>query len=259
MILGIDEVGRGSVAGPLSVGFCLLSDDFPLECFYLGADGWNEFVDLDLQVWQAVRDSKKVRESQREMIASQLKNKVDHLIISASPELIDSFGIGVVLSHILWLGVLIYLDKNPDIRILADGKIKIIRSLNGFLLQQLILQNQLNIEISKYCQTDIFDSNQIQLKDKYWQFNQKIERVVKGDDRYLSISAASIFAKVNRDGVMKKLAKEYPKYNWEVNKGYATKKHLEAIVKNPENNYLRKSFLKKYIPSRGESAFSRVA
>ena len=55
--------------------------------------------------------------------------------------------------------------------------------------------------------------------------------VVKGDATYMSIAAASILAKTHRDELMEKLAEEYPGYGWEVNKGYPTKAHREAIQK----------------------------
>lgn len=53
--------------------------------------------------------------------------------------------------------------------------------------------------------------------------------VVKGDATYANIAAASILAKTHRDELMKKLAVEYPGYHWEVNKGYPTVDHLEAL------------------------------
>ena len=52
---------------------------------------------------------------------------------------------------------------------------------------------------------------------------------VKGDGRFGNIAAASILAKTHRDEIMRSLAKEYPGYHWEVNKGYPTKDHREAI------------------------------
>lgn len=54
--------------------------------------------------------------------------------------------------------------------------------------------------------------------------------VVKGDATYMSIAAASILAKTHRDELMDKLAKQYPGYRWEVNKGYPTKAHRAAIA-----------------------------
>ena len=53
--------------------------------------------------------------------------------------------------------------------------------------------------------------------------------VVKGDGKYLSIAAASILAKTYRDDYMNKLHEEFPHYDWKGNKGYPTKKHVEAI------------------------------
>ncbi len=54
--------------------------------------------------------------------------------------------------------------------------------------------------------------------------------IVKGDGKYMSIAAASILAKTHRDELMDKLASEFPGYGWEVNKGYPTKAHREAIA-----------------------------
>lgn len=53
--------------------------------------------------------------------------------------------------------------------------------------------------------------------------------VIKGDGKYANIAAASILAKTERDHIMEALAKEYPGYGWESNKGYPTKIHREAI------------------------------
>lgn len=53
--------------------------------------------------------------------------------------------------------------------------------------------------------------------------------VVKGDATYMSIAAASVLAKTHRDELMEKLALQYPGYAWEINKGYPTKAHREAI------------------------------
>ena len=53
--------------------------------------------------------------------------------------------------------------------------------------------------------------------------------IVKGDGKYLSIAAASILAKTFRDDYMNNLAKEYPHYGWNRNKGYPTKEHREGI------------------------------
>ena len=66
--------------------------------------------------------------------------------------------------------------------------------------------------------------------------------IVKGDGKYLSIAAASILAKTYRDDIMIELAKEFPHYDWEHNKSYATKKHIDAINRYGQCKYHRKSF-----------------
>lgn len=66
--------------------------------------------------------------------------------------------------------------------------------------------------------------------------------VVKGDGKYLSIAAASVLAKTYRDDYMNRLATEYPEYAWDVNKGYPTKAHREAIRQYGITPYHRKTF-----------------
>lgn len=66
--------------------------------------------------------------------------------------------------------------------------------------------------------------------------------IVKGDGKYLSIAAASILAKTYRDDYMRRLAEEYPQYDWRGNKGYPTKKHRDAIREFGVTPYHRKSF-----------------
>ena len=66
--------------------------------------------------------------------------------------------------------------------------------------------------------------------------------IVKGDGKYLSIAAASILAKTYRDDYMKRLAEEYPQYDWKGNKGYPTKKHRDAIRQFGATPYHRRTF-----------------
>jgi ribonuclease HII len=53
--------------------------------------------------------------------------------------------------------------------------------------------------------------------------------VIKGDQRYLHIAAASILAKTHRDDLMRQLHQQYPHYGWATHKGYPTRAHREAI------------------------------
>lgn len=66
--------------------------------------------------------------------------------------------------------------------------------------------------------------------------------IVKGDGKYQSIAAASILAKTFRDDYMDALAKEYPYYDWQSNKGYPTLAHREGIRLHGISPYHRKSY-----------------
>ena len=66
--------------------------------------------------------------------------------------------------------------------------------------------------------------------------------IVKGDGKYLSIAAASILAKTERDAIMQELHQEFPDYDWNKNKGYPTRKHILAVEKWGQTPYHRKSF-----------------
>ncbi|MCH1547740.1 MAG: ribonuclease HII [Flavobacteriaceae bacterium] len=66
--------------------------------------------------------------------------------------------------------------------------------------------------------------------------------IIRGDEKYLSIAAASIIAKTIRDEYMLKIHEEFPQYGWNKNKGYPTKQHKLAILKYGITKYHRKSF-----------------
>ena len=66
--------------------------------------------------------------------------------------------------------------------------------------------------------------------------------ILKGDGKMMSIAAASILAKTYRDDFMLQIDKEFPEYNWKVNKGYPTKDHRAAIAQFGVTHYHRKSF-----------------
>lgn len=66
--------------------------------------------------------------------------------------------------------------------------------------------------------------------------------IVKGDGKMMSIAAASILAKTHRDEFMKRIHKEFPQYGWDVNKGYPTRAHRDAIARYGATVYHRRSF-----------------
>lgn len=68
------------------------------------------------------------------------------------------------------------------------------------------------------------------------------KHIIKGDQKCLSIAAASIIAKVHRDQLMTDLAKDYPQYGFEKHKGYGTKQHLEALKRHGICQIHRRNF-----------------
>lgn len=66
--------------------------------------------------------------------------------------------------------------------------------------------------------------------------------IVKGDGKMMSIAAASILAKTHRDEFMRKIHQEFPQYKWDINKGYPTKAHREAIAAYGASPYHRHTF-----------------
>jgi ribonuclease HII len=72
--------------------------------------------------------------------------------------------------------------------------------------------------------------------------NVKHECIIKGDNKFQNIAAASILAKNYRDDLMKNLSQKFDKYSWESNFGYPTKKHRDSIIKHGATEYHRKSF-----------------
>lgn len=79
--------------------------------------------------------------------------------------------------------------------------------------------------------------------------------IVKGDDKSVSIAAASIIAKVHRDRLMKTLHDQFPHFGWNTNVGYPTVKHFRGLEKHGYTEHHRKSFnlrtTRKYLAESG--------
>jgi len=82
---------------------------------------------------------------------------------------------------------------------------------------------------------------------KTFSLNEKTTFIKNGDQKSISIAAASIIAKTWRDRLMTLYSKIYPMYGWERNKGYGTHEHRSAIKKFGLTKIHRKSFLRKLI------------
>lgn len=188
MIVGIDEVGRGCIAGPvIAVSFI---------CF-----------DISKILSYGIKDSKKLSEKKREEIFYRIQNEKSckYAIGSAN------------------------LDEIKEYNILNATNLAIHRSYD-------------NLDI--YADIVLIDGiNHPQIEKA-----NITKSIIGGDDSVIQISAASIIAKVIRDRYMRYLSQIYPVYSWEDNKGYGTKKHIEAIQKHGISKLHRIDFapVKKY-------------
>ena len=176
-VAGVDEVGRGPLAGPVTAAAVILD----IRCIPDGLD-----------------DSKKLTPSRRALLAEAIMTRCDWAVAHASVEEIDRLNI-LRASHLAMCRALAGLRRRPCVA-LIDG---------NMLPRDLDLPGQ---------------------------------AVVGGDARCLSIAAASIIAKVFRDRIMVDLAQQHPGYGWDVNAGYPTPAHRQALLDLGITPYHRRSF-----------------
>ena len=129
-----------------------------------------------------------------------------------------------------------------SIKAVTVEKIEEINILNASLLAMKYALDEVIEKIGSKNILALVDGNKYV---KNFDYPQKF--IIKGDSKSASIAAASILAKVNRDRYMDKIHLEYPCYDWNKNKGYLTKNHIEAIKINGTTKYHRMSFLKNII------------
>jgi len=77
--------------------------------------------------------------------------------------------------------------------------------------------------------------------------------VIDGDTKSASIAAASIIAKVHRDRFMTKLARKFPHYKWESNKGYRSRDHWDALNEHGMCKWHRRTFVDHWLTERNQS------
>lgn len=170
LIAGLDEVGRGALAGPVAAGAVIL----PIKR-----------VDLP-DLLQGVRDSKLCSAAEREELAQRVREFATCAEVGmASQEEIDAIGIS------------------------AAARLAMRRALEALATQPQAL---------------LIDW--VRLRD----VNLPQRSIPKGDQRSLSIAAASIIAKVARDHLMVELDEQHPGYGFARHKGYATPAHQAAII-----------------------------
>ncbi len=184
MVGGIDEVGRGPLAGPICIGLVVISADTPTAP-------------------HGVRDSKATKPAERANLAQLVKEWAWSTTASVDAQFIDRFGLTRALRECV------------DIAFSNARK-------SGMAPSALILDGTFN-----YCDPKL---------------PVTVVTRKKADQSASSVAAASIVAKVERDGFMCARALEFPGYGWERNSGYGTREHQEAIRSLGLTQFHRKSF-----------------
>ncbi|WP_272002194.1 ribonuclease HII [Roseovarius sp. ZX-A-9] len=177
LVAGVDEVGRGPLAGPVTAAAVILDP---------------------ARIPEGLHDSKKLSAKQRAALYTKIAAVAEVSIAHASVEEIDRLNI-LRASHLAMERAVEGLPRRPDFA-LIDGN---------------MIPAGLSIPA---------------------------EAIVKGDARSVSISAASIMAKICRDCVMWDLAQQWPGYGWETNAGYPSKSHKQALVDLGVTPHHRRSF-----------------
>lgn len=214
-IAGVDEVGRGPLAGPMVVSAVILNLEY---IFTIATKRKNSQTFTDKKIFNLINndveykktygkinDSKKLTEKNRNELEKFIKeNCLAYSIFEISHFELDQIGIGPATQKAFFNSV-----KN------------------------------LKIE-PEFVLTDAFKIKEYPI--------EKQDNIIEGDSKSLSIAAASIVAKVYRDNIMLEYSKAYPEYGFEEHKGYGTKKHLEAIGKFGPCEIHRRSFdpIRKY-------------
>ena len=175
LVLGIDEAGRGPMAGPVVV------------CGVIFPIGFDH---------DEIMDSKTLSAKKRDALVQ------------------------LILKEALWTKTVVVSAQEID-------------ASNIYKVTQVAMEQIANESHASYVLTDAMP---------LLKCNKSYEAIIKGDQRSLSIAAASILAKTQRDAMMIAYDLEYPQYGFKNHKGYGTKGHKEMILKYGRCPIHRKTF-----------------
>jgi len=197
-VVGIDEAGRGSGAGPVIAAAVLVVLNIKTK--------EPEFKEVFKYLLDSVNDSKKLTSLKREKLYKKL----------------------ILCPYIFW-GVGRVGERIIDrINIKNAAELAMEKALKG-----------VEKKIKRRVDFLIIDGNNLKNSELK---TYKFKLMVKADQKVFSCAAASIIAKVIRDGIMKKEAIIYPQYGFERNKGYLTGEHFYKLKKYGPCKIHRRSF-----------------
>lgn len=208
-IIGVDEVGRGALAGPVVVAAAMMPKGWKPRRLRVGAPTSDARVRAS-----ELRDSKKLTANQRGKWNEYIRNhpKIFYALARVYPHGIERMNISNAAN---------LAAKRAYRRLSQISNLKS-KNYNIFLDGGLYL-----------------GSNKEQRAKSKW----NAKTVVRGDQKFTAIKLASIIAKVHRDKYMVRLSKKYPHYGFEIHKGYGTRHHFNMIRKFGPSSAHRLTFL----------------
>ena len=212
LVAGMDEVGRGALAGPVSVGVVV--------------------VDLTTKPCpQGLTDSKLLTPAAREALVPLARSwclawAVGH----AGPAEIDAHGI---------VGAL---------RLAGRRALAQVRRTVGDV--DAVLLDGKHDWLSKPSAVDLFEAFDLDPHGDDHLAEPRVRTLVKADLQCASVAAASVLAKTERDGLMTSLARQYPAFGWDQNKGYGAAAHVAALRAHGPTPQHRRSWR---LPEQGDA------
>jgi ribonuclease HII len=192
VVAGMDEVGRGALAGPVTVGLVV--------------------VDATVRTAPSgVRDSKLLTPAAREAMVPRLRRwALEHAVGHAQPDEIDRYGIIAAL-RLAGRRALAQLPLAPTC-VLLDG-------CHDWLTLPDEPVALFELDVAGRSRAPVVELSA----------EPAVLTRVKADQRCAAVAAASVLAKVERDAIMVRLAEDFPAYGWRENKGYSAPEHAAAL------------------------------
>lgn len=218
-LIGVDEAGRGALAGPVVAGAVLITREF-LDCRWAIVNA------------KRINDSKQLSAAEREGLWQELNTLMTKGLLHITCGIADVREI----EQLNILGATKLAMRRALEQIHPPAAFQVPREPDLFASPEAIASYKPTVSARV-----LIDG--LHLRN----FPYPHTGVVKGDSRSLCIAMASIIAKVTRDRLMDALALEFPAYGFERHKGYGTEDHREAILRIGRCLHHRDTFLRKLL------------
>lgn len=210
LVAGLDEAGRGALAGPVSVGLAVFE-----PALFASASGRNREALAALDDLRALDDSKKLTPRRRESLLPLVRRHALYAsCVMVSARQIDEVGINPAIEKAMILLVRRLL-RSPACSRIEHRSLPVNLALDGnYRFASLAAEPGI----------------------------ARCESIVRGDSRVFSIAAASILAKVLRDARMPRYDRLFPGYGFAGHKGYGTEDHRRRMARQGLSAIHRKSY-----------------